>query len=335
MLVTDSIERLDQDLAGKNLAGHWRMGANTLPQTYRTSVLPHLWPWRDISEGLGRAADLVGLEESERRTVRLINPGLQSYTSQSIHASFQCVMPGEHARAHRHTMTALRFVVSGRGAYTTVDGQQCRMAPGDLILTPGWAWHDHTNDSSEPIIWMDGHDGPLVQSLHQMLFEPHRQAAQLIQTTSDENIDPAGGRRPGFGSDHALFHYRWSETERALEAVKADSPDPFEGYILRFQNPAEGLSTLTSIDCAIQLLIQGQQTQPHRHTSTTIYHVVRGAGYTTVGEARLRWEAGDTFVVPLWYSHQHTCGNHGETILFSISDAPALRALKLYREEPT
>jgi len=52
-----------------------------------------------------------------------------------------------------------------------------------------------------------------------------------------------------------------------------------------------------------------------------------------VGEQRFDWQQGDTFVVPLWYAHRHSNSSSHEAILFSISDAPALKALDLYREE--
>ena len=46
------------------------------------------------------------------------------------------LLPGEWAPAHRHTPNAVRIVVEGEGAYTTVNGEKCTMERGDLILTP-------------------------------------------------------------------------------------------------------------------------------------------------------------------------------------------------------
>jgi gentisate 1,2-dioxygenase len=38
--------------------------------------------------------------------------------------------------------------------------------------------------------------------------------------------------------------------------------------------------------------------------------------------------------VPLWYNHRHlNRSSSDEAILFSMSDAPVLKALDLYREE--
>lgn len=147
---TDSVTQLDRDMAQKNLSGYWRLGMEGLPPQPMTSVEPCLWKWADVYRSLRRAGELINLENSERRVVRLVNPGLDprhAFASHTLQISFQYVKPGENARAHRHTPAALRFVVQGRGAYTTVNGQQCVMEPGDLILTPKLAWHDHSNDS--------------------------------------------------------------------------------------------------------------------------------------------------------------------------------------------
>jgi gentisate 1,2-dioxygenase len=52
-----------------------------------------------------------------------------------------------------------------------------------------------------------------------------------------------------------------------------------------------------------------------------------------IGERRFDWEQGDSFVVPVWHEHRHLNPSSAEAILFSMSDAPALKALDLYREE--
>ena len=145
----DSVEQLDSDMAGKNLSGYWRLGMEGLPDHPVTAVQPCLWKWQDVYDSLVRAGEVISLENSERRVVRLVNPGLDrkhAFATHTIQVSFQYVKPGENARAHRHTPAALRFVIQGSGAYTTVNGQQCVMEPGDLILTPKLTWHDHSND---------------------------------------------------------------------------------------------------------------------------------------------------------------------------------------------
>jgi gentisate 1,2-dioxygenase len=332
-VVNDSVEDLNRDMAKKNLGGHWQLGFESYAPYPETTVQACLWKWKEVYESLMRAGEVVNLEQAERRTVRLLNPALRERqaTTHTIHFSFQYVKTGEHARPHRHTAAAYRFILKGSGAYTTVNGQKCVMEEGDLILTPQLTWHDHTNDSGKPIIWLDGLDIPLVQSLQQLLFEPYPENAQAIQKTSEEVAlgQPIGTSAAEF------FHYKWSDTYRRLNVlVDATAPDRFDGYLFEYRNPATGGPTMPTIQCALSLLRPNQETEAHRHTSTVIYHAFRGSGSSFVGDERFDWEAGDSFVVPLWYPHRHANrAASEEAILFSMSDAPVLKSLNLYREE--
>ena len=74
-------------------------------------------------------------------------------------------------------------------------------------------------------------------------------------------------------------------------------------------------------------------TKAHRHTSTAIYHVLKGQGRTGVGEGYLEWQKGDSFIMPLWQWHAHENSFNDEAILFSINDRPVMESLQLYREE--
>ncbi len=95
----------------------------------------------------------------------LENPALrgQSAITQSLYAGLQLILPGEVAPSHRHTQSALRFIVEGSGAYTAVDGERTTMRPGDFIITPSWTWHDHGHDGTGPVIWLDGLDIPMIR----------------------------------------------------------------------------------------------------------------------------------------------------------------------------
>jgi gentisate 1,2-dioxygenase len=334
----DSVEQLDQDMAGKNLSGYWRLGMEGLPNHPVTAVQPCLWKWQDVYHSLVRAGEVISLENSERRVVRLVNPGLDrqhAFATHTIQVSFQYVKPGENARAHRHTPAALRFVIQGRDAYTTVNGQKCVMEPGDLILTPQLTWHDHSNDGGAPIVWLDGLDFPLVTALHQVMQERFTERRQPIEKSSEDVMSSLGSSiRHGLPLAD-FFHYKWRDTEPALREL-AKTPaarNRYDGYLLEYRNPVNGGSTMTTIQCAVQLLPANEETQSHRHTSTVMYHVFRGQGATQIGEQRFEWQKGDTFVVPLWYAHRHMNSSADDAILFTMSDAPALKALDLYREE--
>src|SRR5213594_203891 len=138
-----------------------------LPNERVTSAVPHRWRWRDLGPLLLEAARLVPIEQAERRVLVLKNPGLGGAyaVTSTLFAGLQIILPGEAAPSHHHTPAALRLVVQGRGAFTTVDGVKCAMEPGDLIITPPMRWHDHGHEGSEPVVWLDGLDIPLVRSV--------------------------------------------------------------------------------------------------------------------------------------------------------------------------
>src|SRR5208337_15652 len=102
----------------------------------------------------------------------------------------QIVMPGEIARAHRHSAAALRFIIEGRGGYTIVNGERIPMYPGDLVLTPNWTWH--ANDTDQPMIWLDGLDVPLVQMLEANFFEEYNEQQQCVGEGADQSLAKYG-----------------------------------------------------------------------------------------------------------------------------------------------
>jgi gentisate 1,2-dioxygenase len=258
-------------------------------------------------------------------------------TSHTLQITFSIVNPGEVAKAHRHNMAAIRFVVQGSGAYTAVDGEKFFMEEGDLILTPNWTWHDHHNESEDPIIWLDGLDGPLIQSLNVLFFEDSQIPEQAITRQTGESLSRMGfARAPRQEEAYRRgvpFRYSFKETYKALKAMGESDRDPFDATLLRYINPSTGGYTYPTMSCEIQRFQGKESTRAHRHTSSALYHVFRGQGRTKVGEGALEWKKGDTFVVPLWQWHAHENLGDDEAVLFSINDRPVMEALQLYREE--
>lgn len=333
------LRELDEQLAEKWLSGIWRIPAGERPSAPKTKVKAHLWPWADVYDGLLRARDRITIQHgsAERRTLRLVNPGLPELemTSHTMLFAFQLIQPGEVAPPHRHTMAAIRFILRGKGAYTNVAGRKITMEAGDLILTPQWAWHEHAHEGDQPMIWIDGLDVPFVQSLQVIAFEPYPDARMPVVSRSIA-ASGSGLARPIAADAKTAWqplHYRWADVYPALLALAEGEAHPYEGYAVEYANPATG-STLPTLSCWLQLLRPGQRTRSHRHTSTSIYHVFRGSGITAIGGERFEWSQGDTFVVPLWHWHEHANRSATEdAILFSMNDAPMLKPFGLYREE--
>jgi gentisate 1,2-dioxygenase len=59
--------------------------------------------------------------------------------------------------------------------------------------------------------------------------------------------------------------------------------------------------------------------------------VAAGRGWSDIGGKRFDWEEKDIFCVPSWTTYRH--GAHGDAVLFSFNDLPAMKALSLYREQ--
>jgi gentisate 1,2-dioxygenase len=291
-------------------------GISVEPQS---KAVPYLWHWRDLRPQAMRAAELVGTQQAERRVLRLTNPELPGASaSNTLVANIQIVMPGEIARAHRHSGAALRFIIEGRGGYTVVNGERVPMFPGDLVLTPNWSWHDHANDTDAPMIWLDGLDTPLVRMLEAGFYEEYLQERQEF----------------GAGVNLSPWHYPMSEMRAALERLAdAASGDGAGGIVLEYKNRRTGGPVMTTIACFMQLLRPGEQTQACRRVCCTNYHVVEGAGYSLVGGRRLDWDDKDVFTVPTWTFCEHVNSSDRPAFLFSFSDAPVMKALSLYREE--
>lgn len=329
-----AIQAFDADLAELKLRGHWR-GVQHHPEPVDHGAAEY-WRWDDIYRNLLRAGALVSLDYAGRRTLQLITPGLNS-TSPNVQMSVQLVKPGELATAHRHTFAAVRFVVYGSGATTTVDGEAIPVHSGDLVTTPAWGYHDHTNQTDEPVIWLDIHDNPFVSgSLNVKFGERYPEPAQPITQPAGRSRDLMGVVRPKgrtFHPAHLPAAYPWSEVRPALERAANDRGDACDGVILDYVNPVTGGHLLPTFGARIQMLRPGEATQKHRHTSTTIYHVVEGEGVTVVGDHRIEWNKHDCFTVPNWQWHAHIQRGAEPAILFSVHDQPILEAFDLYREE--
>ena len=235
----------------------------------QSEAVPYLWHWRDLRPQAMRAAELVGTAQAERRVLRLTNPNLPGIASNTLVANIQIVMPGEIARAHRHSAAALRLIIEGSGGYTVVNGERVPMSPGDLVLTPNWSWHDHANDTDAPMIWLDGLDTPLVRMLEAGFYEEYHQERQDFAA-------------PVNASE---WHYPMSEMRAALQRLAAaDTGGAGEEIILEYTNRRTGGPVMPTIACHMQLLRPGEKTQGA--SPCLLHELSRGRGRRLFGGGR-------------------------------------------------
>jgi gentisate 1,2-dioxygenase len=292
---------------------------------------PVLWAWRTMEPLVQRAIALTSPAVAERRVLSFIDPAAHEgefHTISNLNAALQILLPGEVARPHRHSPDALRFVLEGGGAITKVDGTLASMEFGDLVLTPGWCWHEHWHDGTTPMVWLD------VLNVHTHLhmgtcsFEPGPVhdvpppvdssgfiSANVIPDLPASNVSP-------------VFRYPLSEAKRALDA---SAPARDGARRVRYVNPLTAGPVMPLIDCYLVRLDPGVTTLPFRTSAHTICAVVEGTGSTTAGSGTIKWEPRDVFTLPHRAAVTHTAET--TSYLFVVTDREILLRLGLLEEK--
>jgi len=333
-------EAFHQRMHAANMYGLWELASQMTPQP-QPKMVAHMWPWSILEPIITESTEAVPVGD-ERRALQLFNPGLGGRwaTTNNLIAAVQVLLPGEVARAHRHTPTAIRFIIEGNGAYTAIDGERVYMAPGDLILTPSWSWHDHGNETKERIVWMDGLDIPLIASLEAMFFQFYKeiQVPASRPANTSKSLYGEGQLSPTWVKESSktspLLLYSWEQTAAALSALRDQQGSPFDGIALEYRHPQTGGPVMPTMGCRVQLLRPDEHTQAHRHTGSAVYHVVKGAGLSIIDGKQFNWRKGDILALPPWAVHEHVNRSANEdAVLFSIHDTPVLEALGLFYEE--
>ena len=329
-----------KDIDQLNMAPLWEVLSNLVTPCPKTNAIPHIWKWSDVKKHVLTAGEIISAEEAERRVLVLENPGMKgdSKITDTLYAGLQLILPGEVAPSHRHTQSALRFIMDGNGAYTTVDGEKTTMFPGDFIITPSWTWHDHGNESNKPMIWLDGLDIPIIRQFTSSFAEKLEQDKQIIKKPEGDSLARYGsGLLPvkSINSNKTVspvFSYPFIRTREALEKMKnSDKLDECHGIRLKYTNPLNGGHAIPTMATFMQLLPKSFVGEKYRSTDGTIYCVVEGSGKTSIGQENFRWSKGDIFVVPGWTMVKHNTNE--EAVLFSFSDRPIQEMLGLFREE--
>src|SRR5271155_2841016 len=231
-------------LAASGRIASGRVGAAQL------KAVAHRWRWQEIAPYLDRIAEIARnaevspIEFAERQQFLLTNPGLggRLQVTSTMRCAVSIYNPGDVAPVHIHTPNASRTILSENGGYTTIEGERCAAARGDLILTPNGTWHDHGNDGATPVIWADILDFPLLEFLDCNWIDedfpgPRDGNARAQKPTHPDSYSArlygAGGIVPGFvshqrGIGHRtspVFHYRGATIREALAALRGEDGD--------------------------------------------------------------------------------------------------------------
>jgi gentisate 1,2-dioxygenase len=328
----------------------WTQRADLMPTVPHPAAVPYRWRWAELYRLAQRAGDLVPVGRGgERRAISLANPGLPGvpHATPTLWAAVQYLGAREVAPVHRHAQNAFRFVLEGEGVWTVVDGDPVAMRRGDLLLTPGWAWHGHHNTTDRPMAWLDGLDIPLVASLNGQFFEFGPDTLEDRSTperSRSERVWGHPGLRPVSATADApkspLCAYRWEHTDAALaaqlELAGEGHPQALAGpghAAVRFTNPTTGGDALPTIRTEMHRLRAGASVPPSREAASSVWQVFDGGGAFVLNGERVEVGRGDLVAVPSWA--EVSIEAERETDLFRFSDAPVMERLGLYLTDRT
>ena len=333
-------EHYYETLKPLHVAPLWSVLKGLVPSEPAPQARPWQWEWESIYPQLLQAGSLISAEEAERRVLVLENPGLpgKSQITDTLYGGVQLILPGEIAPAHRHSQSALRFVLHGSGAYTAVDGEKTRMQRGDFIITPHWTWHDHGHEGSEPVVWLDGLDVPLVSFLRAGFREEHEHKAQTFTRLEGEatarfgsGLLPINCDRDGRTSP--LFSYPYHRSREALHVLsRVEAPDPHLGHCMRYVNPLNGDWAMPTIGTTLRLYPAGFSTRRYRSTDSLVLVGLEGRAEINIENGpTLSLGPNDIAAIPGWCAW--TLSAQEDTVCFGYSDRPVHEKLGLLREQ--
>lgn len=323
---TESVQEspdLYEQMAAVELTPLWKLVKRLNTPSPRPAALPWRWRWSEIEPLAARAGVEVPITRGgDRRVLVLANPGLEGkpFATPTLWGGIQYLGPRETAPAHRHTASAIRFVMEGSGVFTAVNGEKLDMSVGDLILTPNWYWHEHVNTQDTPMAWFDGLDLPAVVALDAVFFERTGEG-------------PSAERGPYEHPDTSMFSTRmripWSEMEPLLDRATAESADRWA--CVPYTDRETGRPVMPTLGCEAHRVLPGGRTEAWRKVGGSVYVVFRGGGTVTIAGTDFSLTPGDCFVTPSWAEVSFEVDQ--PTDLFAITDRPLLEALALFREE--
>lgn len=342
---TPELEQLYADFATHHLAPLWTQTSEVLTFHPRSAAVPFVWRWDELYPLAARSGQLVPVGRGgERRAIALANPGFGGapYATPTIWAAIQYLGPRETAPEHRHAQNAFRFVVEGEGVWTVVNGDPVAMRRGDFLLTPGWNFHGHHNDTDSPMAWIDGLDVPLADHIDIGFFEYGTERVTDEATpeiSRSERLWAYPGLRPLSALDDRVSSpiaaYRWAYTDRALsEQLKLEDeghPATVEqGHAaIRYVNPTTGGDVMPTLRAEFHRLREGAATPTRHEVGSSVWQAFEGSGTFAIDGVRHIMNKGDLAVIPSWVPWSIEAET--EFDLFRFNDGPVIERLGFAR----
>ncbi len=329
-------------LTKRNLVPLWPSMRAALPHDIpNRRTKPVVWRYsQDVRPYLLRAGELTPIEKAERRVLVLSNPGLGLDSMQATPAIFigmPMILPGETAPNHKHSPSAVRFVVEGEGGFTVVGGEKMPMERGDLILTPSGLWHQHGHEGNAPVIWLDALDLPMVLALEASYAvegppqtisnEPDSSQSRYIRS----GLVPYGSLAKARGA-YPLLRFPWKEVREALGSFASVTPRG-DMVQLAYVNPETGEECLPVLGFSAIMLRPGETVAPPRRSTSAVLHVVEGSIEATIDDQDLKADTNDTVAIP---THARISVRNASAksaaYMFQVDDAPLQRKLGFFEQ---
>jgi gentisate 1,2-dioxygenase len=356
-----ALKALYDDVAAKHMFPFWATSTDVehdeVKQLLVTpKAVPYLWRCaEDIEPILERAVELITMDDSERRSLVLVNPGLapRRATVSTMYTAYRLNDANEIMPPHKHSPSAIRFGLKGSGNFTGVDGENIVFGPGDMVLTPNDTWHNHGTVGNEQALNLSVLDLPLVETLNATHFDHDYKEMENGKLVSKKQQTPrftadysqttygyggllprfAGSKSRGAGYSSPMFVYRWEMVLELFSKHKDRESDPHDGLLIEYIDPTTGQPVYRTMTFFAQLLRAGERTLPVRTTANLLVSPFEGEGYSIVDGKRHDWKKFDTLAIPggSWFEH-HNLSADKPLYLFVASDEPVLKKLGLYKK---
>ena len=137
----------------------------------RADRVAYRYAWRDVEQSL-RIHAKSQASPYDDVILRYAHPTTGGSTMPTIDCHVQSLRPGFEGQQHRHTSSAVYYVVEGEGT-TIVGDQELRWSAKDSFVVPNWMWHRHINRStSSEAILFSATDAPMLAKLGFYREEP-------------------------------------------------------------------------------------------------------------------------------------------------------------------
>ena len=207
------------------------------------------------------------------------------------------------------------------------------MSRGDLILTPTGLWHEHGHDGTDPVIWLDVLDLPLVFYM-EASYHVNGDRQTVVPGRGDKQY-AHGGVVPTKVFERSkkaypMLRYAWTDAKAALQALAADD-DSLDQVQVTYTNPETGADAENILGFYALMLRPGQTLRLPARSPAQVFHVIEGSVQVQVVNKKFSMVAADTCCAPGYEAV--TLGNLDKDqacFLFIADESPLHRKLGVY-----